>query len=299
MKALILLLMSAGFLMACSPKANFSSDEARFQSLMDGQTVEIVENDELIDSLDQPGANTGDDGIMGDGTTGDDGTMGGNPGGNAGNGAPNIPGVMPPGGNANGGGCVNCTGPNPNNYDGEAGNEYDGETGRRRRGMSCRDRLIRQDRERENRTERERSDMLTSPEEIEGERAMREALRCGNGGNKVLVCHHPNADYEKRHTLCIGLPALKAQLRNLGFKRATAQSNNSDESNDSAEGNDSITRNYAGACRDMENEEDSTEEDGLEEEQEEVERRRNRNRERNTSNDDDDDSQRIYDRRII
>ncbi len=102
-----------------------------------------------------------------------------------------------------------------------------------------------------------------------------EKNKCGENGKKLQVCHMPHGDRAKKHTLCIGKPALQAMLAQF--------------SGDSHMGD----RNYAGACKDGEgsrereddkeegeNEDDkeegkeSSEEDGKEGKNE----RRNRNR---------------------
>ena len=47
MKTLLLLISAFALLTACGPSANFSGDSVRFKSLMDGETVEIIGDDQL------------------------------------------------------------------------------------------------------------------------------------------------------------------------------------------------------------------------------------------------------------
>ena len=236
------------------PKANFTADEARFQSLMDGETVEIVSNEEFVDSLDDPQAVNGDNGIDGNNSgsnTNDDGVNGGD-GGVDSNGRPMIPPVPGSTGRNGGGGYNGGDGGLNVRRDCPGCQPPGGETGR----MGCKERLLQILRRivemlREScpscgegdveRPPRGRAEMLTCPREIEQDRDMRRAISCGKNGKKVLVCHHPNNDYEKRMTKCVGASALQA------FVGAGDREGNFD-------------RNYAGPCKDLEDDEEEEEE---------------------------------------
>jgi len=216
--------------MACAPDANFSSEDARFKSLMDGETVEVVDNDEFIDSLDQPNAGSQDDDgssdTMGDNSTGPTGSTGTTTGGDGSTGTDD--------------GSTN--GYNGNGASGRenAGNDDKNENRGKPEGQSCKERLVGQDKENKH------DEMITSPDEMAEDNDMYNAIRCGKKDHKVLVCHIPNADPEKRKTLCIGRPALEAHLRHLGAKRGSEHVD------------------YAGPCKD-EAEKESKSEDEEEE----------------------------------
>lgn len=206
------------FFMNCGQNAEFTNDE-QFKSLVDGETVEVVPNDEF-DAMN----NEGDSGIIStDGTNGGMGTGHGGTGGTGGTtGGTNTGDGGLTGDGTNGGMGTpddTYTGPgNSGSRDGNAGNGNgnNGNGNGGKNGHTCKERLVEQD------NKKQHADMITSPEEMETDDDMYAVSKCGNGKEKkVQVCHFPNADYSKRKTLCIGRPALEAHVAHLGAQRGT------------------------------------------------------------------------------
>lgn len=184
MKALALLAMTSLTFVACGPKANFNPTDARFKSLLDGQSVEVVSNQDLDSSIGSDDSATS--GPTSTNTRSDDGS---------------------------------ATEPNTD--------EPSTEPTKKAPGHTCKDRILKQDKEKHH------SEMITSPQEIEDDSSIGDAIACDKKQKKFYVCHFPNADYSKRKTLCLPRPAIEAHLEHLGAKRNSGHAD------------------YAGPCRDQ------------------------------------------------
>ncbi len=180
--ALVLSFFTIIFFMNCGQDANFD-DGSQFKSLVDGESIEVVSNEEL-DAIE----NEGDSGLVSDddGSSEDDGGL------------------------------------HSDDDDDDDSYERQGNRAHRYSGVDynhghkgCKDRII------EQHSHGRHHEMVTSPEEMENDEDMNEATSCGSKGHKVLVCHFPNAEYAKRKTLCIGRPALEAHIAHLGGKRGS------------------------------------------------------------------------------
>lgn len=177
--------LTAVAFMNCSPDANFQNDDDRFKSLVDGQTVEVVDED-TFEELSQE-----DTGLGGN----DDGGNQNDGGINNGNGTPGGQGET-----------MGHTGGDDDDDDMERpGNRGVAGNGNR----TCRQRIMEQERRREH------SEMVTSPNEMQNDIELNNEVKCGKNGKKVLVCHHPSGDASKRKTLCVGAPALKAFIQHM------------------------------------------------------------------------------------
>ncbi len=190
--ALTLSLGTILFFMNCGPNAEFTYDE-QLRSVVDGETVEVVSNEEF-DAIN----NQGDNGINGTNTgMGDGGDSNDDRG---------LPGHS-------------SHDDDDDSDDSYAGSENSGHRHGNEenhgKGKKCRDRLI------EQHNNNRHDEMVTSPKEMDSDSDMAAIVRCGDKGNKVLVCHFPNADHSKRKTLCIGRPALEAHIEHLGKKRGS------------------------------------------------------------------------------
>ncbi len=180
--AVLLSFFTILFFMNCGQEANFD-DNSQFKSLVDGESIEVVSNEELDAMKDD-----GDSGLVSDEdeSSEDDGGL------------------------------------NSDDDDDDDSYERRGNRGQRHSGdkegrgsKGCKDRIT------EQHSQGRHHEMFTSPEEMESDEDMNEATSCGSKGHKVLVCHFPNAEYAKRKTLCIGRPALEAHIAHLGGKRGT------------------------------------------------------------------------------
>ncbi len=214
MKSVFLVLLSGLFLMACSP-AEFSTVPGGTEtqlSLLDGETVEIVTDEELVDRVGQDPSDE-DDGLATD--EDDDGLYN-------------------------------------DDDDKEYGVEIDDKSLNCRRMPSSRGLELmawakkcmithNDDQDKDYGTNerpikrhscKERNVAVT-PDKLANDEGVVAVIGCGNEYNdkKVSVCHHPNGEYAKRKTLCVGAPALKAFV-GMNFKRSSAQD-----------------KNYAGPCQ--------------------------------------------------
>ena len=58
-------------------------------------------------------------------------------------------------------------------------------------------------------------DPVITPEDIGISEELFEAMTCDKKEKKVYICHFPNGEQDKGHTLCIGRPALEAHLAHM------------------------------------------------------------------------------------
>ena len=210
MKLTLIALMSAALFMGCSPKSSFNSDDQRFKSLMDGETVEVVDDQTLIDTMGigedsqdganpSDGSNQGDDGLGNNDDSydnGDDGVNDQYDNEDDYNFWDLIADVMRDGGKKHDNGKKDGT-------KGNGGKGYNG--------GSCRNRILDQD------DYGDHDDMLTSPGEMQISKELYDAIKCsseeGGKNKKVYICHYPNGDDSKKMTKCLPIPAVRAHVR--------------------------------------------------------------------------------------
>lgn len=164
----------------CSPNANFTSDSELFSKMADGETVEIVSEQELesmVHDDDEVATNEDDEAVDNDmGLTTDEDENSSTPGGSQ--------------------------------QEQMGDNDSDDEASDDDRKRSCRDRLL--DQMRNGKKDR----MVITRRELEENPEITEAARCGNnrGIAKIWVCHQANGDESKQKPLCLPIPAADSQI---------------------------------------------------------------------------------------
>jgi hypothetical protein len=187
MKATYLILGTLSFLAACAPNANFSSEDARFKSLMNGETVEMVDSDSLESIL----GNSSDETLSDDAGI----TM---------NDEPTKPEVVVVPSNNNG--AANTV-KNTNDDDDDSDDKKVDSS--KNPNEDTKKRLVDQDKN------EKYDEMVIAPSEVEQDPSISDVLSCGNGKGKnakMYVCHLPSGDYSKRKTLCLPVTAVDAHL---------------------------------------------------------------------------------------
>lgn len=194
MKHLIVLLFLVGGLSACGPDASFNPDEIRLNDLMDGETVELVNDDDVSD----PDRVFESDDVFTNEERQETESE-----------AEEV--------------AHNDDNKNHLDKEGKKSEEsskddekiVDGDHSRdksdddpssqsdNKRGKRCIARLL--DKEKKKKYHQ----MYASPDES-NTKEIKKYVHCGSKAKKIAVCHFPNDDHSKRKTLCVGKAALKA-----------------------------------------------------------------------------------------